>query len=216
MGLNVDKVFRFVQFVSNKQSRGWVSPEEFNISAELAQIAVYSKLENAFLANKKIHSDMRPFLKASEETIAATICPFPAGFRQLIECRMSSTGYGVTEYTQAEITAVLNSPNFPPTESYPACVVRDTGISMYGATAGDVIVEFIGGLTTAPMWNYTIVSNRPVYSAAGGVLTPTGSVDFEFEDNLFLEISTLIIANVGMNIKQEDVTQFGMAFNKQG
>jgi len=216
MALNVDKVFRFVQFVSNKQSRGWVAPEEFNIAAELSQIAIYSKLENTFLANKKIHSDMRPFLQSSTETILSDICPFPTGFRQLGECRIAQGGDLVTEYTQTEIGSILKSTIVQPSATYPACVVRDTGISMYGVTSGDVIVEFIAKLTTAPLWNYTIVNSRPVYSEAGGVLTPTGSVDFEFDDNLFLDISSLIISEVGMNLKQEDVTQFGMTFKAQG
>jgi hypothetical protein len=65
MALSVDKVFRFVQFVANKESRGWVAPDEFNIAAEIAQIAVYSRLEAMFLANKKVHNDMRPFLKSA-------------------------------------------------------------------------------------------------------------------------------------------------------
>ena len=207
--LSVDKVYRFAQFVANKESRGWVDPPEFNIAAELAQIAVYSRLENGFIANKKIHSDMRPFLQASSETIAAAVLPFPTGFRQLLECRMVTGGYTVTELTQSEIAGALNSEIIAPSATYPACTVREDGIAMYGATTGDVIVEFIAGLTTAPLWDYTLTSNRPVYDASG-------STQFEFEDNLFLEIAMLVLSNIGMNIGKKDVAQYGMAFNKQG
>lgn len=208
--LSVDKVFRFVQFVSNKESRGWIDPAEINIAAELAQIAVYSRLETGFLANKKIHSDMRPFLQESDETIASGVCPFPTGFRQLIECRIASDDLPVNELTQGELTAALNSLIAPPSATYPACVVRENGISIYPAnTTGDVAVEFIAKLTTAPLWDYTLVSSRPVYDVSG-------STQFEFEDNMFLEIAMLIISNTGMNIKDETVTQYGMAFNKAG
>ena len=205
--LSVDKVYRFGQFVANKESRGWIDPAEFNIAAELAQIAVYSRLENGFIANKKIQSDMRPFLQTSTETIVATICPFPTGLRQLLECRMVTGGYTVTEYTQAEIGGAINSLITAPAATYPACVVRENGIAMYGATTGDVVVEFIAGLTTAPLWDYTLTGSRPVYDASG-------STQFEFEDNLFLEIAMLVLSNIGMNIGKEDVAQYGMAFNQ--
>lgn len=208
MALSVDKVFRFVQFVSNKESRGWVDPAEFNIAAELAQIAVYSRLEAAFISNKKVHSDMRPFLQSSDETIAAGVVPFPTGFRQLIECRLATNDYTVTELTQAELAKALNSTIIAPTSSYPACVVREDGISIYPSNiTGDVTVEFIAKLTTTPTWAYTLTSNRPVYASGS-------STDFEFDDNLFLEIATYVLMNVGMNLNQDAVTQYGMAFNQ--
>lgn len=206
--LSVDKVFRFVQFIANKESRGWVAPSEFNINAELAQIAVYSRLESLFLGNKKVHSDMRPFEKESDETIAAGVLPFPTAFRQLIECRMATDDLPVNELNQGEITAALNSLISPPSATYPACVVRDNGISIYPPnTTGDVTVEFIAGISTAPTWAYTLASGRPVYDSGN-------SVQFEFEENLFLEISMLIVSNIGMNINKETVTQYGMAFNQ--
>lgn len=209
--LSVDKVYRFAQFVSNKESRGWVDPAEFNIAAELAQISVYSRLENGFLSNKKIHNDMRPFLQESAETIATGVVPFPSGFRQLLECRMSSGGETCTELTQSELAGALNSTIVAPTATYPAVVVRDDGIYIYPpATVGNVIVEFIAGLTTAPLWDYTVVSSRAVYNSGGA------TIHFEFEDNLFLEIAMLVISNIGMNIKEESVSQYAMSFNQQG
>jgi len=208
--LSVDKVFQFAQFVSNKESRGWVNPAEFNVAAELAQIAVYSRLENGFIANKKLHSDMRPFLKTSTETIAANVIPFPTGFRQLLECRMVTGGHAITELTQAEVAGALNSTIVAPSATYPACTVRDTAMAIYPTTTtGNVIVEFIAGLTTAPLWDYTLVSSRPVYDVSG-------STQFELHDNLFLEIAMLVIANIGVNIKEESISQYALAFNNQG
>jgi hypothetical protein len=205
--LNVDKVFRFVQFVANKESRGWVSPSEFNIAAELSQIAVYSRLESMFLMNKKIHSDMRPFLEM-ESMPNASPRAFPTNFRQLIDARISGTDVEVKELTQAEFGAVQNSSLLAPSAAYPKCVVRNDGIYIYPVTVTDaVIAEYISKLSTVPTWAYTVPTTRPVYDSGN-------SVDFEFEDNLFLEIAMLILANVGMNIKENAVTQYGMAFNQ--
>jgi len=206
--LSVDKVFRFVQFVANKESRGWVSPDEFNISAELAQIAVYSRLENYFLVNKKVHSDMRPFL--SYATIAdATPRVFPIDFRQLIGGRVIGSNIEVPELTQAELNPLLNSSFLAPSDAHPKCVVRNDGIQIYPSTmVTDISIEYVSKLSTAPLWNYTTASSRPIYDESG-------SIQFEFEDNLFQEIAMYILANIGMNLKEESVTQYGMAFNGQ-
>jgi len=209
MALSVDKVFQFVQFVANKESRGWVSPEEFNVTAELAQIAVYSRLEAMFLAHKKVHNDMRPFLKDESVSHGGSFHAFPSNFRQLIGA-LDASGTEIKEWTQAEYLSNKNSTIIAPTTSYPFCVVRDDGIYVYPDTiTTNIVVEFIAGLDSAnpPEWAYTTVSGRPVYASGS-------STDFEFEDNLFLEISSYILMNMGMNLNQEQVTQYGMAFNQ--
>lgn len=207
MALSVDKVFRFVQFVANKEHRGWISPEEFNIAAELAQIAVYSRLESGYLANKKIHNDMRPFLKSGVMSHNGTIFPWTGlpDLRQFIG-GLTSTSKELVEWTQAEYNANINSAIIAPDVNYPRCVVRDDGISVLPASIiTDITVDYIAKITNAPEWTYTVVSNRPVYDDAG--------TDFTFDDNLFLEIATNILMNVGMNLKDENVTQYGMSFN---
>jgi hypothetical protein len=216
MALNIDKTFRLVQFVSNKESRGWISPGEFNIAAELAQIAVYSRLESIFLSNKKIHNDMRPFLSMASASWNDPEHSFPANFRQLISSRITSSGVTIDELTQAEYNDAIDSEIIAPTTSYPACVVRNDGIHVYPSSIQEPItVEYIAKLSTTPTWNYTLNANRPVYATSGGILGDGNSYDFQFDDNLFLEIATLILANVGMNIKEEAVTQYAMAFNQQ-
>ena len=189
--LSVDKVFRFAQFVANKESRGWIDPAEFNIAAELSQISVYSRLENGFLANKKIHSDMRPFL-SMESMPNASPRAFPTNFRQLINARITGTNVPIPELTQAEYNVINCIKNI---SIYPASVIEA------------VIAEYISKLSSAPLWDYTVVSGRPVYD-------DSGSTQFEFEDNLFLEIAMLVVANIGVNIKEESLAQYGMAFNQ--
>lgn len=210
MGLSVDKVYRFCQFVANKESKGWVSPLEFNISAELAEITVYSRLEAGFLSNKKIHSDMRPFLKKDVSLYSVTNHAFPTGFRQLLGARISSNNKVVVELTQAELNDAMDSVIVAPSTAYPNCVVRDDGIYVYPATITDELtIEYISKIVTPPLWAYTSPQGRPIYYAVG-------SDDFTLEDNLFIEISMLILANMGMNIGKESVTQYGMAFTKAG
>jgi hypothetical protein len=216
MALSIDKVYRFVQFVANKESRGWISPEEFNVNAELAQIVAYSKREAVFLASKQILNDMRPFMKNSATlTPVAGIVAYPADMRHFISGWYVTGSLPINEYTQGEWKLAINSTIIAPTALYPGCVQRENGLEVSPATV-NVEMEYLAS-PVAPQWNYTVsASGRPVYSESAGVLTPTGSVDFGFDEILFLEIAMLILANCGVNLGMENVAQYGMAFNKQG
>jgi hypothetical protein len=92
-------------------------------------------------------------------------------------------------------------------------VIRDDGIYVYPVSITSAIsLEYIARLSTVPTWGYTLVpavTGRPVYSVGT-------STQFEFDDNLFTEIATNILMNVGMNIGREAVAQYGMAFNAKG
>lgn len=209
--LGVDKVYRFVQFVSNKESRGWISPEEFNLAAELSQLTAYMKREAVFIASKKILNDMRPFMKVSPAITPATgLCAYPTDLRHFTSGWMDSDFAEITELTQGELAPAMQSALEPPTEAYPAGVQRDTGLQLYPTSiTADIRMEYIAS-PTAPEWDYTVSpSGRPVYA-------PGTSTDFGFDDVLFLEIAMLVLANVGVNLGMENVAQYGMAFNQQG
>jgi len=215
MALNVDKVYRFIQFVANKESRGWVSPAEFNIAAELAQIAVYSQREAVFLQTKKILNDMRPFMKKANLTVAggvpSTHFTYPSDMRHFIEAYETSDTAGtwvrpIVELTQAEYSNAKNSTIAAPSATYPNCVQRYDGLYVYPMVSY-CMAEFLEA-PTAPEWVDTGAGVRPIYDSGA-------STDFGFDDILFLEIATMVLANVGMNIKDEAVTQYGMAFNAQ-
>jgi hypothetical protein len=207
MALNVDKVFRFIQFVANKESRGWVSPAEFNIAGELSQIMAYSKREAIFIATKKVLNDMRPFVNWSNVSEVTGEYPYPAGLRHLISARLGSNNQPIQELTQAELGDALVSTITAPTEAYPALVQREAGAEVYPASISSSIrMEYLKA-PTAPVWAYTLVSARPVYDSGN-------STDFEFDDILFPEIAINILAHVGLNIKEELVTQYAMAFNQ--
>jgi|LGOV01.1.fsa_nt_gb hypothetical protein len=207
--LGVDKVYRFVQFVANKESRGWIDPEEFNVNAELSNIVAYSKREAVFIQSKKILNDLRPFIKVSGAITPATgLCAYPADLRHFTSGWMDADFEGITELTGAELSKAMTSTIVLPTASYPAGVQRDTGLQLYPVSiSGDIRMEYLAS-PTAPEWGYTVVSGRPVYAVGS-------STQFQFDEVMFLEIAMLILANCGVNLGMENVAQYGMAFNQQ-
>jgi len=207
--LGVDKVYRFVQFVANKESRGWIDPEEFNINAELANIVAFSKREAVFIQSKKILNDLRPFIKLSPAITPATgLCAYPSDLRHFTSGWMDADFEPITELTGAELGKAMISTIVLPTAAYPAGVQRDTGLQLYPTSiSADIRMEYIAS-PTAPEWGYTVVGERPVYAVGS-------STQFQFDEVMFLEIAMLILSNCGVNLGMENVAQYGMAFNKQ-
>ena len=77
MAINIDDLYRFVQFISNKEQSGFVKPSEFNIAVESAQMQFFMERYNnpaeyqpgrpipriAYQQTQKISDDLRMFIK---------------------------------------------------------------------------------------------------------------------------------------------------------
>jgi len=208
MGLNIDKAYRFIQFVASKESKGWISPSEYNLAAELSQLTLYSEKEAVFQATKKIGADMLPFSVKASVTPSAGKITFPSGFRHLINVYDASTYRRYEELTQAEFPDAMKSGIVAPSSTYPAVVLRDDAIYIYPTnTTAASVVEYLKKPST-PVWAYTTVSSRPVYNSGA-------SVNFDFDEILFLEIVMRMLPHVGINIKDTELAQYGMSFNKE-
>ena len=219
MGLSVNKVFKFVQFVANKEHRGWVSPEEFNIAAEVAQLSLYSELEGLYSATKKISADLRPF-RRTEECGNGTLSGDTGDIPEVrIPIQAWITGGETNEYSpvkiieESEYPGIKTSSLIPSAASYPIMFLRiDTDTSQLPEIIVDpsTVSITLHYLTTPtpPEWDYTTTSGRPVYD-------DSGSTNFGFEDMSFMEISRRILGHVGINIKDELVTQYAASFNQR-
>ena len=46
MAINIDEMYRFVQFVANKEQSGFIKPSEFNLAADRAQMQLFMERYN--------------------------------------------------------------------------------------------------------------------------------------------------------------------------
>ena len=77
MAINIDEMYRFVQFVANKEQSGFITPNEFNLAADRAQMQLFMERYNnpaeyqpgrpipriAYQQTQKISDDLRMFIK---------------------------------------------------------------------------------------------------------------------------------------------------------
>jgi len=202
--LSVDKVYRFVQLVSNKESRGWISPEELNIAAEVAQLTYYSELEGVYSATKKIGAELRPFEHTST---AISNGDSIDGFRILISSYISSGEANefseIREIDQEEVPNVLGSSIIAPSATRPIIYFENDSGSTKVKLSPDTIVCTLKYLKspTAPEWAYSTTSGRPSYESGS-------STDFGFDESAFIEISRRILEHIGLNIGREELLQY--------
>lgn len=210
MGLSIDKLYRFVQFVSNKQLRGWISPDEINLASEIAQLSLYSEKEAIFMVTKKIGADMKPFTKKSGDlTPSGGKVTYPTDFRHFITLYDKATYKRYTEITQSELPDIMTSTIVTPTSTYPIVVARDDGAYIYPSNLNStVIMEYLAKPTTVPTWGYTMSNGRPVHNSGA-------DVDFVFDEVLFKEISNRVLQYVGLNLKDTELTQLATAFQQK-
>jgi hypothetical protein len=212
MGLSIDKVFRFVQFVANKETRGWITPADFNLAAELAQLTLYSEKEGEYAATKKLSVDMRPFLSTAPETPTSgivTIADIDVDFRLPIKAWVSSNYKPVKEVKIDELAEVMDSEIIAPSVDYPVVMYDEVYAHIYPISPDVEIVFSYLKKPSTPTWAYTVSSARPIYDAGN-------SDDFDFDEPMFLPIASRILSHVGVNLKDMELAQFGAAFEEKG
>lgn len=212
MGLNIDKVYRFVQFVANKEFRGWIAPNDFNIGSEIAQLTLYSELEAEFAATKKISTDMRPFLgNNSVAPVSGSVAysSIDALFRHPVSAYKTTDYKKVNEVKESELPGILDSTIIAPTTNYPIVVYRESNANTFPSTMTDEITFVYLKKPNTPTWGYTTTGGRPLYAV--GI-----STDFDFDDPMFMQLASRILLHVGINLKDDQVAQYGMAFEQKG
>ena len=216
--LNVNKVFKFTQFVANKENRGWVSVPEFNIASEVAQLTLYSELEGAYKINKKIEALLRPFVRTIGN-LSSGSNDLPADIRISLNAWVSDVEGHPVQYVKikevdiAELPEIYHSQIVAPSVDYPIYYIDwnessklSKAVILPDSFPYLVSISYIK-IPTAPEWIDTGDGSRPIYDSAN-------SVDFEFDETAFLEISMRVLSHIGINIGKEEVTQYALTNNK--
>ena len=91
MAINIDEMYRFVQFVANKEQSGFIKPTEFNLAVDRAQMQLFMERYNnpaeyqpgrpiprvAYQQTQKISDDLREFIRRVNITKTGTVFLYP-------------------------------------------------------------------------------------------------------------------------------------------
>ena len=222
MAVSIDSVYQTVLAIANKEQRGYITPLEFNLLANQAQMIIFEQyfydLEKMMRApgNDTVHADRVDII---EEKINHFIVPLatPTGGGSGIWTlpsdlyRLSNVYYGASfpriNITEAKAKDINRLMRLPLTKSEYYYVRELNKINVYPTTTtSNVKIEYIKKPADV-YWAYVVVPN-----AQGGNEYPlhdsSTTVNFELHESEENTLINKILELAGVVMKQADVVGF--------
>jgi len=223
MAINIDTVYQRVQAILNKENRGYITPQEFNLFANQAQLEIfeqyffdlnqyerlpkkdteYSNLSQ--LTNEKISK----FKTSATLTFENEYFELPSNLHKLGTVIYNGTT-PVEQIDQKNLLEYTLSPLTSPTTTNPVFIQ-----SIKGASSTWSVVVSPNTITSLITASYLRKPNNVEWSGtsvAGILLFNSGnSQDFELHESDEVKLVIKILLYAGLSIKQADVAQLADA-----
>ena len=220
MPVSIDTVYQRVLTLANKEQRGYITPQEFNLLANQVQMDM---LEQYFYdinqwsrqhGNDTEYSDMLSVIqeKLSELEVRLIGETLSSGIydHRLIQDLYKLGSIHTTHPTNSqkiEIEQVNNNewyymesaPLTRPTLARPVYVNRQDGLNIYPNTISSIDISYIKQPAKVE-WAYVVVNDKALYN-------DTLSVDFELHASEESELVYRILAFAGVTLQKPQLTQ---------
>ena len=222
MSVNVNTVYQRVLAITNKEQRGYITPQEFNYMANQAQLDIFEQYFydlNQFAripGNSTEYSDMLDIL---EEKISVfevrdgTVnsgTDLPSDLYRLGNVRLGNNE--AQRLNRNEYLLVNAAPLTKPSDTFPVFFEKEHGFVVYGTSAlpkqTGVTIDYIKKPVQV-VWSGTNINGVPLYDS-------NTSTNFELHYSEETELVIKILELAGMLTKQMDVTQYAGQKDAQG
>ena len=224
MAVSIDTVYQRVLTLANKEQRGYITPQEFNLFANQIQMDI---LEQYFYdinqwsrqhGNSTEYSDMLRVISEKlsclnillpNQPVANGVISVANDIYKLGSICVSDSQVVIEEVNHNEYKSMQLSPLTRPTVSRPIYVNRNNGLSIYPNTISSVDVSYIKKPVKAE-WAYVVVNDKALYN-------DNISVDFELHASEESELVYKILMLSGIAIEKPELTQVaaGLEGSKQ-
>jgi len=216
MAVSIDTVYQRVLAILNKEQRGYLTPQEFNLFANQAQMDIFEQyfydIEQFGMlhGNDTEYSDMLNILNEKislfEKTVALTYSNsywiLPSDLYRLGTIIYS--GNEVERVNKNEYLYITSSPIAAPTAEFPIYTKDINGIKAYGPNEIDNSVHSLNcnyiKKPTKVEWKYQMVYGEALYDA-------TYSVNFELHPSEEVELVMKILSLAGVLVRDLSVYQ---------
>jgi hypothetical protein len=221
--VNIDTVYQRVLAIANKEQRGYITPQEFNLFANQAQVEIFEQYfydENQFgriAGNSTEYSDMLDLLKekialfkVSEELPVSQIltgggtASMPIGMYRLGDIYIDN--YKLERVEENELSVIQNS-IITPSIKRPVYTANDdrfvfySGSSMIINSQFDVKITYVR-MPNAVNWSYSVIDEHALYD-------PTYALDFELHNSEETSLVMKILSLAGITLKDNTLYQAG-------
>lgn len=210
--------------MANKEQRGYITPQEFNLFADLAQKEV---LEQYFYdinqwgrntGNSTEYSDMLSLLqeKLSElevrlenETVTSGLFNHRtiADLYKLGTIVSTDSGSEIEQVNNNEWYYMQSAPLTMPTLIRPVYVNRIDGLNIYPSTITDIDISYTRS-PAPPTWGYVVVNNKALFNG-------TTSTNFELHSSEESELIYRILMLAGISMQRFEVTEAASKLENQ-
>ena len=218
MSVNVNTVYQRVLAITNKEQRGYITPQEFNYMANQAQLDIFEQYFydlNQFArlpGNSTEYSDMLDILEEKIslfEKVGATVTggiTLPSDVY-----RLGSVLYNGTDaehITQKDWLYIKKSPLSKPSNNFPV-YLRDSETNAIKVYADSIAANETADVTC----NYikTPANAQWAYDNTTGLYDSGNSTNFELHASEETELVIKILAMAGIVLKDPGLYQIGSA-----
>ena len=218
MSVNVNTVYQRVLAITNKEQRGYITPQEFNYMANQAQLDIFEQYFydlNQFArlpGNSTEYSDMLDILEEKISLFEKVGVTVTGGITLPSDVyRLGSILYNGTDaehITQKDWLYIKKSPLSQPSNNFPI-YLRDSETNAIKVYADSITANETADVTC----NYikTPADAQWAYDNTTGLYDSGNSTDFELHASEETELVIKILAMAGIVLKDPGLYQIGSA-----
>ena len=218
--VNINTVYQTVLALANKEQRGYITPQEFNLFAEQAQMSIFEQYFydlNQFLripGNNTSHSDVTSILEEkislfeqTNITVAGGIL-LPSDLFQLQEVMWKESGqgsnnqlYAVEHVDRKTYNQMRKVSLVKPTDKRLIYIRNFNSITVIGEQQKltNVTCNYISAPVT-PKWAYVVVDEKALYN-------PNLSINFQIHHAEQTDLVVKILGLAGVTLKDPNLYQ---------
>ena len=222
MAINIDTVYQRVLAIANKEQRGYITPQEFNLLANQAQLEIFDSYFYEISGNARTDADTVPFTERN--TTEGDIKNFLKE-KLAIHTTIGTVTSGTTYPTNYMIGKIFQNgreckriarnayENIDLSDRHTTTAMGGTRFYTDSQTNGEDIEVFVNGsqitssvtceVITRPAsceWDYVVVNEKALYNS-------TGSTDFDLHESEEVGLTYKICELAGIVINKPGLSQ---------
>ena len=217
MAISVDNVYTKVLSILNKESRGFLTPGEFNKIASQVQLDLLDKAfydyNRAIVRQsagrggqgyadipRKIQDKIDPFYATSSISLTSGVGTLPT-FYNIINVSADSRLTDVERIEKSKLSFLLSSPLTAPSTTFPIYYITSSTITVNPSSLSTIQMDYVS-VPADPVWANTVDSTT-------GALTfdSANAVDFTLHPSEEVELVLGVLKYAGVVIKDPSVIQ---------
>ena len=212
--VRVDDVYQKVLAIANKEQRGYITPQEFNLFADHAQMEIFEQYFYDLEQFKRraggditelIQDKISVFKEITQMTDSISLSTIPGFYKAIQVTKQDDSNIGgVAEKIEyKDYHALQSAPLTKPTKTRPIFFINSYGLAVYPQNTPEMTnsLRYIRK-PVSPNWTYVIVGESAMFDD----LVP-GFSDFELHHSEETLLVIKILQLAGINIKDPALVQ---------